>query len=380
MTTIDEDRLPYRKVVPGANDLETAYPELMARWDYEKNEASGLRPSEIRPKVRRSAWWRCGHEHSWQATVKGVVLYGKAVCPYCSGRRAWPGYNDLATLRPELLAYWDYCANDGAGLQPDRELTTSHDVAWWICRLCGGGYRRAVRAQCKSIGGLMCPDCFSKTRRRSTGEKQLADWLRANCKHAVVDDDHSLLGKREIDCYVPGLSLGFEYNGTYWHSTARSAAGREKVEAGLADKSKHALKWMDCRAKGVDLIYVWECDWIDSGGTGDRLRAELKMVIEAAGGSGLRAVVDSSEKSVAMSVGGPTLVFPLQVDYETGSAAAWLLRHVDGLQETIGGPQERLLDDSLRFMDGDSPASRMEARAVAYDSGGSRFSIAPEQA
>lgn len=380
MTAIDEDRLPYRKVVPGANDLETAYPELMARWDYEKNEASGLRPSEIRPKVRRSAWWRCGHEHSWQATVKGVVLYGKAVCPYCSGRRAWPGYNDLATLRPELLAYWDYGANDGAGLQPDRELTTSHDVAWWTCRLCGGGYRRAVRAQCESIGGLVCPDCFSKTRRRSTGEKQLADWLRANCKHTVVDDDHSLLGRREIDCYVPGLSLGFEYNGTYWHSTARSATGREKVEAGLADKSKHALKWMDCRAKGVDLIYVWECDWIDGGGTGDRLRAELKMVIEAAGGSGLRAVVDSSEESVAMSVGGPTLVFPLQVDYETGSAAAWLLRHVDGLQETMGGPQERLLDDSLRFMDGDSPASRMEARAVAYDSGGSRFSIAPEQA
>lgn len=380
MTTIDEDRLPYRKVVPGANDLETAYPELMARWDYGKNEASGLRPSEIRPKVRRSAWWRCGHEHSWQATVKGVVLYGKAVCPYCSGRRAWPGYNDLATLRPELLAYWDYGANDGAGLQPDRELTTSHDVAWWTCRLCGGGYRRAVRAQCKSIGDLVCPDCFSKTRRRSTGEKQLADWLRANCKHTVVDDDHSLLGKREIDCYVPGLSLGFEYNGTYWHSTARSAAGREKVEAGLADKSKHALKWMDCRAKGVDLIYVWECDWIDSGGTGDRLRAELKMVIEVAGGAGLRTVVDSSEESVAMSVGGPTLVFPLQVDYETGSAAAWLLRHVNGLQETIGGPQERLLDDSLRFMDGDSPASRMEARAVAYDSGGSRFSIAPEQA
>lgn len=359
--------------------METVYPGLMARWDHGKNEAIGLRPSEIRPKVRRWAWWRCERGHSWQATVKGVVLHGKAACPYCGGRRAWPGWNDLATLRPEPLPYWDYEANEALGLHPDHELTTSHDVAWWTCSVCGGSYRRAVRAQCESIGGLTCPDCFSR-RRRSTGERQLSDWLRANCKHAVVDGDHSVLGRREIDCYVPDLSLGFEYNGTYWHSTARANVDRGEVETGPDGKSKHSLKWMDCHGKGVDLIYVWECDWTDGGETGDRLRTELKMVIDAAGGAGLQAVVDGSGETVAVSVGGTTLAYPLQADYETGSAAAWLLRHVDGLQETMGGPRERLLDDSLRFMDGDSPASRMEARAVAYDSGGSRFSVAPEQA
>lgn len=68
---------PYHAVVAGLNDLETVCPELISRWDYEKNEPEGLRPSEIRPKVGRWAWWRCEHGHSWRVTVKGVVLLGR---------------------------------------------------------------------------------------------------------------------------------------------------------------------------------------------------------------------------------------------------------------------------------------------------------------
>ena len=150
------------------------------------------------------------------------------VCPYCDGHKAWPGYNDLATLRPELLEYWDWEKNNADGLDPRHLLTTSHGVAWWICgdEKRKGSYRRGVREQCRR-SEYLCADCLRQRTRRSGDEQDLADYLSDSTDPIIIRRDRSVLSRREIDRYLPELNLGFEYNGMYWHSSIANAPPAE---------------------------------------------------------------------------------------------------------------------------------------------------------
>jgi GNAT superfamily N-acetyltransferase len=56
------------------------------------------------------------------------VLVGKTGCPYCSGKVAIPGENDLQTLFPELAAQWDFEKNPG---KPGETLPGAHEKVWW---------------------------------------------------------------------------------------------------------------------------------------------------------------------------------------------------------------------------------------------------------
>ena len=91
------------KALPGFNDLATTNPELCLEWDYEKNE---IRPSEVTAGSQKKVWWKCEKGHSWDMLVRSRVL-GQG-CPYCNNRRVLIGYNDLATVRPDLAAEWNF--------------------------------------------------------------------------------------------------------------------------------------------------------------------------------------------------------------------------------------------------------------------------------
>jgi hypothetical protein len=54
----------------------------------------------------------------------------------------------------------------------------------------------------------------------------------------------------EIDIYLPGLKLGFEFNGLYWHSEL------------FKDKNYHLNKTNWFKERGIRIIHIWEDDWI----------------------------------------------------------------------------------------------------------------------
>lgn len=56
----------------------------------------------------------------------------------------------------------------------------------------------------------------------------------------------------EIDCYIPELKIGIEYNGIYFHSVNGLNQRSERYHY---NKSKEALE------HGIDLIHVWEDQW-----------------------------------------------------------------------------------------------------------------------
>ena len=65
-----------------------------------------------------------------------------------------------------------------------------------------------------------------------------------------MQNDRTLLGSRqELDLYIPGKRIAFEYNGLYWHT--------ERTKG----KSYHHDKWLACEERGIQLIQIWEDDW-----------------------------------------------------------------------------------------------------------------------
>ena len=138
-----------KKVQAGYNDIATVRPELLFEWDYEKN--TDISPEEVSPGAGRIVWWKCKKGHSWQAPVERRKESG---CPYCAGRKAWKGFNDVASQRPDLLHEWDYEKN--TGVSPEEITTGSGRKVWWKCEK-GHSWQMPPVSRKE---GSMCPVCF----------------------------------------------------------------------------------------------------------------------------------------------------------------------------------------------------------------------------
>lgn len=146
-----------KQVVPGENDLESLFPEIARQWHPIKN--GSLTARQVSPRSNRKVWWTCELGHDYQAVIAARTARGCG-CPYCSGHRVLPGFNDLATLEPELAAQWHPTLNDG--WTPEMVTVSSHRKVWWECSA-GHVWKSVVysRTGPKRCG---CPICARKTK------------------------------------------------------------------------------------------------------------------------------------------------------------------------------------------------------------------------
>ena len=89
------------RVIAGINDLATLEPLLVKRWS-KKNK---IKPTEVSIGSHKKVIWRCEKGHEWEAAVKSRTI-NKTGCPYCSHNKVLAGFNDLATLLPDIAAEW----------------------------------------------------------------------------------------------------------------------------------------------------------------------------------------------------------------------------------------------------------------------------------
>ena len=115
-----------KRVLVGYNDLETINPALAKEWSYSKN--GELKPHNFTIRSGKKVWWKCSNDHEWQARIADRNNRG---CPYCSGRYAILGKNDLQSVNPSLAREWNFEKNNG--LSPFDVLPNSNKKVWWKC-------------------------------------------------------------------------------------------------------------------------------------------------------------------------------------------------------------------------------------------------------
>ena len=135
---------------PGVTDLATLHPELVKEWSEKNSDA----PESFTVHSSRRVWWkcsRCGYE--WEQTVSHRTEgHG---CPVCSVKRIRRGFNDLATLHPDLAEEWDHEKN--GDLKPWDIGVAYGKPVWWKCKKCGNSFKRYVAYRRTQYSG--CPFC-----------------------------------------------------------------------------------------------------------------------------------------------------------------------------------------------------------------------------
>lgn len=230
-------------VVPGVNDFAFKYPELMKLWDASQNDGVSL--EQVSWGSSKMYWWKGECGHSFQKSPKQVAK--GSLCPHCSktNSKLLSGYNDLLTKFPELAEEWYTEKNEGLG---------SHEVHhgtklsyWWKCKT-DSAHEWLASVSNRTLLNSGCPHC-NESRRVSAAESEITSYVES-LGFAPVRDRKVLNGK-ELDIYIPERSFAIEYNGVYWHSEAQGK-----------DRWYHYNKWSECREKGIQLLTVWEDDYI----------------------------------------------------------------------------------------------------------------------
>ena len=152
------------KLIVGVNDLATVRPDLIKEWAFDKNE---LNPNAITIKSNKKVWWICKKGHKYQATIVHRTVDNTG-CPYCSNRKVLKGYNDLATLRLDLIKEWNYEKN--GNLAPDMVTCGSKKKVWWLCNK-GHEWKASI---VRRTEGTNCPYCFRQKNRVKSGYNDLA--------------------------------------------------------------------------------------------------------------------------------------------------------------------------------------------------------------
>lgn len=174
-----------RKAWPGYNDLASTYPELAAQWHPEKNGT--LTPEMVTCGSVKNVWWQCELGHEWKATVGNRATKGNE-CPYCSGKKAWPGFNDLVTMEPELMKEWHPLFNQG--IDPTKLRPNSRQRIWWRC---SEGHEWEAHLFNRTAYGSGCPFCAgnlskekaAEWRARAAKKREEISFLGSNTKRTV---------------------------------------------------------------------------------------------------------------------------------------------------------------------------------------------------
>lgn len=104
--------------------------------------------------------------------------------------------------------------------------------------------------QRRTANTVLCTICNPISKNISGLEIELKNFISDNCLDNVLSSVKNIIQPLELDVYIPKLKLAFEFDGVYWHNELNK------------ENNYHLNKTELCEEKGIQLIHVFEDDWI----------------------------------------------------------------------------------------------------------------------
>ena len=115
-------------------------------------EAHDWDPTEVTRGSDSLREWKCSEGHIWSARVSDRAI-GRGKCPICIGKRVLAGFNDLATVNPEL-------AEQADGWDPSTVTASSNKILGWKC---SSGHKWLAKPSDRtSNSSNSCPICIGR--------------------------------------------------------------------------------------------------------------------------------------------------------------------------------------------------------------------------
>lgn len=139
--------------MPAKNPIPLSL-DLIAQLHPTLNE--GLDTSKLFVGSSLKVWWKCqNHNHAYLAAVRHKVD-GQG-CAVCLGRQIVPGFNDFATLRPDIVH--QFHPEKNCDLTPQNIGKNYKERVWWKCDLGHEFESRPVNRK----DAASCPVCSGRT-------------------------------------------------------------------------------------------------------------------------------------------------------------------------------------------------------------------------
>lgn len=233
------------ELLPGFNDLVTTNPDLAK----EVSPNFGLSPAEILAfRNNVSVLWICGNGHEWESGLFSRYMGEK--CPYCLNKKVLPGFNDLATVSPDLAGM----VSENSPIRANEIMVNSSKKLLWRCDN-GHEWESTIVGVYNGNGCLKCSG--------SKMEENLAQLIKNLIPEGttILRNDRQIISPYELDIFIPTLGLAFEFNGDYWHSNEMI---RKRHPQFASSKQFDDFKKQECKKHGVNLFFVKETQWVNN--------------------------------------------------------------------------------------------------------------------
>jgi len=108
-----------------------------------------------------------------------------------------------------------------------------------------GKFEQTPHSHLKGYGCMNCGKFIS------ISEREIFCFIENELKITnIIKNDRTILNGKELDMYFPEHNLAIEFNGLYWHSEL------------FKDKNYHLNKTEECKKQGINLIHIFEDEWI----------------------------------------------------------------------------------------------------------------------
>lgn len=175
-----------RRVHP-QDSLANTHPEIVAEWDYEKNEKT---PEEISSMNSDSSYfWKCKTcKHNWKTNIKRRVKYANSKvtsgkCPQCFPQQR----SGLSVIEvcPVLTHFW----NDKK--DPSNFSYQSHKVVKWKCPQKGHKWEESIKTITKRLEHNICKECKKLSMKLSS--ELLKEW------HSIKNKNIEISSAKTMD-------------------------------------------------------------------------------------------------------------------------------------------------------------------------------------
>lgn len=215
-------------------------------------ETNYFKTSEFQAKSKESHQKKYGsnfvstNKYKLKASVTNILKYG------CE--------NPMQNPKIKSRALKSYKSRDGNYERLTRSLLKKHievlstndefineSIYKYKCLKCNNNFESAY----SNIQHVFCGSNICQT--KSNAEHEIINFLKELGVPNIVSNYNFVFNNKrsQIDCYLPDLKIGIEYDGLYFHS--------EKFR----DKNYHQEKQLLCKDAGIKLLQVYEDEWRD---------------------------------------------------------------------------------------------------------------------
>lgn len=212
---------------------------------YSKSEEYKIRVKETNLEKYDTEWYYQSDDFKEKSKKRFIELYG---VDHFSKSDEYKKYIESCEYKQVRLKHkksfyedrgFEYISSEKIGHAKLRSCVCGHEFDIHPSNL----QRRML------CGVIVCTICNPIDSQQSGQELNVVNWIKSLGVEIEIKK-RDIISPYELDILIPDKNIAIEYNGLYWHSEV------------YKEKDYHLNKMLRCSEVGIDLIQIWEDDWL----------------------------------------------------------------------------------------------------------------------